>query len=251
MGVVPTLASARWLRRTRVVALSSRHARLVALSYGLRDVSVVPPGVDTLLYHPPAAAVRASLRARLGVPSATFTWAVVGRVAPGKGVELAVRALAHLTPNEGVGDHLLVAGSGPSEPAIDALVSSLGLAHCITCAGDVKPPAAAYMCADALLFPTGHEESFGMAALEAMSCGVPVLARDRGAVPEVLAGNGVLVPSGEPRDWAAAMAGLRSDGARRTSSSIAGRRRAVEEYSHVKTVAALERLYVAAKAGAR
>jgi D-inositol-3-phosphate glycosyltransferase len=243
LGVLPTFGSARWLRLSRVVALSNRHARLVRLSYGLSQVTVVSPGVDTVLYHPPDPAVRRVLRARYLIPADAFTWAVVGRLAAGKGVDVAIAALARLVPPTDAPDHVLVAGTGPEESALRALAASMGVGERVTWASDVQPPAAAYMCADALLFPTGHEESFGLVALEAMACGLTVLARARGAVAEVLADTGWLVASGDPAAWASAMTGLRSDETARRYRAAAGRQHALRAHCRLGTVAALERLY--------
>jgi glycosyltransferase involved in cell wall biosynthesis len=240
-GVLPSARAARWLRRSEAIALSHRHATMARLSYGLPGIQVVPPGVDTLLYHPAAPEVRAGLRARFGLAGGGFVWAVVGRLAAGKGVDVAIRAITRLE-----NDRLLVAGSGPEAQRLAEAAAALG--DRVVLAGDVNPPAAAYMAADGVLFPTAHEESFGLAALEAMACGRAVLATRRGALPEVLGSAGLLLHGRDPRDWAEAMAALRREPTRRQAMEASGRDRAVSLYSRGRTTTALEAAYARAMA---
>jgi D-inositol-3-phosphate glycosyltransferase len=61
-----------------------------------------------------------------------------------------------------------------------------------------------YSAADVLLMPS-RSEAFGLAALEAQACGVPVVAADVGGLPHVVDGGGVLVPGHEPARYADAL----------------------------------------------
>jgi glycosyltransferase involved in cell wall biosynthesis len=264
IGILPAYRAGRFLRRSRVIALSERHARMVRWGYAPLRLHVVAPGVDTVLYHPPAEEVRAAWRARWSLPEDAFVWGLVGRVAAGKGADLACAALATLPGARDVPgtvplrdarrgfisgqppDHLLIAGSGWATAGVAAHARDLGLADRVHLVGDVEPPAAAYMASDAILFPTAHEESFGLAALEAMACGRAVIGAARGAVPEVLGGIGVLVRSRDPAHWAAEMAALRAAPQERMRMQVAGRRRAMAHYGRGRTVAALEQVYALA-----
>jgi len=87
--------------------------------------------------------------------------------------------------------------------------------------------AAAYITADVLVVTSEHE-GFGVPVVEAMAAGLPVVAYDQGAVPEVLGGAGVLVASRDPYALAEAIGSLLADPRRRTALVEAGRRRFAE-----------------------
>ena len=72
----------------------------------------------------------------------------------------------------------------------------------------------------------GAEEGFGMPALEAMAHGLPVVAADRGALPEVLGNAGLLVDADDPDALSAAIARILDDAELRERMSRAGRERA-------------------------
>ena len=63
---------------------------------------------------------------------------------------------------------------------------------------------------DAFLYPSVHE-GFGLAALEALACGAPVLASDRASLPEVVGEGGRLLPPDDVARWIDATAGLLED----------------------------------------
>ena len=79
-----------------------------------------------------------------------------------------------------------------------------------------------------MLVVTSEHEGFCVPVVEAMSAGLPVVAFDQGAVPEVLGGAGVLVSDKDPYALAAAIAALLADAPRRDAVVEAGRRRLAE-----------------------
>ncbi|CAN5844294.1 N-acetyl-alpha-D-glucosaminyl L-malate synthase BshA [soil metagenome] len=93
---------------------------------------------------------------------------------------------------------LLLVGDGPDRPAIEALGRELGTHADTHFLGKVTDVERIYRLADVFLLPS-EAESFGLAALEAMACGVPVVSSDRGGLPEVnLQGiTGFLRPLGD------------------------------------------------------
>jgi D-inositol-3-phosphate glycosyltransferase len=181
-------------------------------------IEVVPPGVDHRVFHPGSrSGARAALRAQ-GVdlgdgPVVLF----VGRIQPLKGVRLAVRCLAELHDRSA---RLVIVGgpSGPDGPAelADALdlADSCGVADRVL----VVPPrphaqlADFYRAADLCLVPS-RSESFGLVALEAASCGVPVVAASVGGLRTLVddGATGFLVASRDPADYAAPIDALLVD----------------------------------------
>jgi glycosyltransferase involved in cell wall biosynthesis len=238
--VVPTFGRAVDYSGLNVVALSRRHSRLVKASYAARNVDVVYPGVDCLTFHPAAPEVKVDLRRRLRLPDAAFVWAAAGRLSPGKGLGVAVDAFAL---RRRTGEVLLIVGDGHSRPALEARARELGIADTVHFAGALPRPAAAFMAADAFLFPTRHEESFGLVVAEAMACGLPVIASHLGATPEVVGDTGMLLGSLDPRIWCFAMSSVGASAERRDAMGRAARTRAMGAFSRGATVTALERLY--------
>ena len=82
-----------------------------------------------------------------------------------------------------------------------------------------------YTTCEAFLFPSFYE-GFGLPALEAMACGAPVIASDRGGIPEVVGNGGILVDPRDYRSMAEAVRRLRSDPEFRNKLTAAGRARA-------------------------
>jgi glycosyltransferase involved in cell wall biosynthesis len=245
-GVGPTFGRRRDYRRRRVIVLSRRQAQLVRWSYGPRTAEVIYPGIDVEVYTPADGAARVAARRRFGLPAGAFVWAFVGRLGYGKGADVTLRALAAAGRPE---DRLLVVGEGPEEPGLRALARTVGCADRVHFAGPLSAPLAAYQAADALLFPTRHEESFGLVVAEAMACGLPVVASRRGAVGEVIGRAGLVLPPDDVRTWSAAMRRLATDEPGRAELARAARRRAVRHLGHELTVQQLERRYVALAAG--
>ncbi len=116
--------------------------------------------------------------------------------------------------------------TGSYAAALRRYVADLGLAGAVTFSGHASDAAvaAAYDEADVLVVTSEHE-GFGVPVVEAMAAGLPVVAVDRGAVPEVLGDAGVLVPDEEPYALAASIDALLADAPRRGALAEAGRDR--------------------------
>jgi glycosyltransferase involved in cell wall biosynthesis len=121
---------------------------------------------------------------------------VASRLAPEKGIDIAIGACRH------AGIPLIVAGDGPERPRLEALARG-GDVHFT---GRVGPEELATLRAGAgvALVPSRSQETFGLAAAEAMAAGVPVVVSRIGALPELVDDEGALVPPGDPGALAAA-----------------------------------------------
>ncbi|MDG1380987.1 MAG: N-acetyl-alpha-D-glucosaminyl L-malate synthase BshA, partial [Flavobacteriales bacterium] len=93
---------------------------------------------------------------------------------------------------------LMMVGDGPDRPAAERLARELGVAEHVAFLGKLKNPLEALAIADLFLLPS-ESESFGLSALEAMACGVPVVATEAGGLPEVIRHgvSGMLAPIGD------------------------------------------------------
>jgi len=122
---------------------------------------------------------------------------------------------------------LVVAGEGPKRPALEAEVLALGLQDSVAFVGASRDLVPLLQASDLFLLPS-QTESFGLAALEAMSCGVPVLASRAGGLPEVIPEGeaGHLFAPGDIEAFAAAAKLLCADDALRARLSRGARARA-------------------------
>ena len=214
----------RLQEETRIVADCDRivAANVVERAELLRDygasasrIATIPCGVDTDLFVP---GDRAEARARLGLDEGpVLLW--VGRVAPIKGLDTLLDAVARLRAT-GRATRLLVVGGDADEPMSEHEVSlrrrieRLDLTDSVCFVGP-QPQSVLpvyYAAADVTVLPS-YYESFGMVALEAMACGNAVIAsRVGGLVTTVRDGvTGFLVPDGDVEALAERIGALVAD----------------------------------------
>jgi glycosyltransferase involved in cell wall biosynthesis len=205
---------------------------------------VVPNGVDATAFRPRA---RDELRARHGLPGGLL-FVCAGRLVTEKGTHHAIRALA-LLPGDA---RLLIVGDGGERPHLEQLVRELGVGARVLFAGrqpsELMPEYLA--AADVFLFPTEREEAAPLILPQAMACGLPVVASDRGGIGEVIRGSeqaGVLVPAGDVDALTKAMRRLFKDESERAELGRRARARAEQEYTLERMVARTEAVYATAR----
>ncbi|MEV5787503.1 glycosyltransferase [Streptomyces sp. NPDC048448] len=152
-------------------------------------IEVVPNGIDVdrFRFDP---VLRERTRRRLGLPADAYVVGGVGRLAPGKRFDVLIRALAQLPP-----DHwLLLVGGGTEESVLRRTAQRAGVADRVLFTGERPtgglpgadlPSLTAAM--DVLASPSA-EEAFGLAVVEAMAAGLPVLYVSCPAVEDLPAG---------------------------------------------------------------
>lgn len=212
-GILPGLGlwwyRERW-RRWRMgrmvdrVFVDSAMARQELLEHALlaQDrVIACTNGVDVNRWAPDQNKARA-FREQYGIPHDHYLFGVAGRVAPEKGIDLAVRAFDHLRRRVS-GVTLCVAGAGPSRGELEQLVRELGLERLVRFTGYVDDISAAYSAIDTMLLPS-LTESCPLSLLEGMACGCRMIASPVGGIPELLGDPvcGDLVPTRDPVPWA-------------------------------------------------
>jgi len=157
---------------------------------GAGNLARVPLGVDLAAFSPALASER--LRSRL-VSRGEALIVYAGRLSAEKRPDLAVRALAYLLVG-GRRARLVVAGDGPRRRALERAAATLP----VTFLGFVRERAelARLLASADVVIAPGPLETFGLAALEALASGTPLVTAATGALPELLApGAGVAVPS--------------------------------------------------------
>ena len=215
-----------------VVVVSSR---AVAECVGGPPPRIVPPGVPILEELP-------GLVPAAGSSSGTVLGSAA-RLVPIKGIVYLVRALA-LLRKEIPGIRLEIAGLGQEGPKLQNEVRSLGLEDSVAFIGwkdNLTPVMSGW---DVFVLPS-LDEGFGMAALEAMAGGLPVVASAVGGVPELVEDGrtGLLVPAGNPEALARALRRLLLSADLRRSMGEAGRARARAHFSEERMVLEFSRIY--------
>ena len=230
----------------RLVANTALEAEQLILLCGADParVSIVEPGVDLDVFGPaapdgdvfgPAAPDgRTATRDELGIEPDDPVVAYVGRLQPLKGPDVVLRAAGPLLSRLVAAGRpprltVLVCGApaGQATGELDRLGSLAAAAPPGVTVRFVLPRpaerlAAVYRAADVVAVPS-RSESFGLVALEAQACGVPVVAAAVGGLSRAVApGAGTLVAGHDPGDWAAALARILTDPAAASAAVAAG-----------------------------
>jgi glycosyltransferase involved in cell wall biosynthesis len=200
-------------------------------------VTYFPNSVDLAEFHSPDAGQRRAAREQFGLPSDAFLIGGVGRLTAQKNFGLLLDATEPL-----LGDdvQLAIFGSGPEEAMLRSKAGQF-----VHFMGTVSERAAIYHSLDALVLPSRFE-GLPMTVLEAMACGVPVLASAVDGVCEIATDgeHALLAPSEDVTAFRAALHRLLSEPDLR-ALLVANARQLVEDRFDARTLAAeLEKLYL-------
>jgi glycosyltransferase involved in cell wall biosynthesis len=230
-------------RLPAVVTVSESSRRDISAQLGVRPerMSVVSVGVDHRVFEPMAEV--AKVPGRLIVTSSSDV--------PMKGLVPLLEAVAKLRTERDV--ELVVIGRPRPGGRVDRAIARLSLGDTVRCVSGIsdRELAALYGEAEVAVVPSLYE-GFSLPAVEAMACGVPVVATTGGALPEVVGQDGttgLLVPPGDPEALAAAIARLLDDPDLGRRLGAAGRQRVLSNFTWVVTAEGTAACYAAMLAG--
>ena len=203
------------LRRAHGAHVCNARAGELFVKRGLRGhVCLLGLGVDVDRFHPSMQAPSPAGPIRLGF---------VGRLEHHKGVHIVIDAMSRIRDAQ-----LTIVGDGPMASSLQEQIVRLGLDSRVTVQGFCPPDEVAevYRSFDVLVVPSletkSWVEQFGRVAVEAMASGVPVLASNSGALPDVVGDAGLLVTPGSVDAWVDAINAMAADPALRSKVRDAG-----------------------------
>ena len=202
------------------------------------EIRVIQNFVNCERYHPDDAKTGAAAYA----PHGEKLLIHLSNFRPVKRVTDCVRILAEVLKS--VPAHLLMVGDGPDRGPAEHLVRQLKLTSHVSFLGKQNHVERLIPLAHVLLMPS-EMESFGLVALEAMSCGVAPVATYVGGVPELIINgeNGFMEPVGDITAQAARVVELLTDDALHQRVTTAGRRRALDVFCTERIIPQYERYY--------
>jgi L-malate glycosyltransferase len=209
-----------------VTAVSQHLADVTVREFGVRQpVEVIPNFVDAQPYHPGGASEYAKTLCAENEVAVVH----VSNFRPVKRIEDVLATFDRIRRQ--VPARLLLVGDGPERSLAERLASELGIEDRTVFLGNVVAVETILPVGRIFLLPS-DAESFGLAALEAMACGVPVIGTAAGGLPEVVVDGetGYLRPVGEVEGMAQAALDLIRDREKWQRFSRASRQRAVEQF---------------------
>ena len=228
----------RVLRRADGFVSISRPVAQEYMRCGVSAVKIIhlPNGVDSEVFRPVDRPARGVLRERLGLPTHAVISAYSGKLNRGKGLEHLLKAWVSVIQSN-PSAHLVLIGSGGGmtlscEDELRRFARASGIEGRVTFTGYVHNVHEYLQAADLFVFPT-EGEAFGLSLVEAMSCGLPVIASRVGAIPEIVTHgrDGILVEPANPDALATEIAFLMEEAPTAGSLGANARRRVCEAYS--------------------
>jgi N-acetyl-alpha-D-glucosaminyl L-malate synthase BshA len=204
-----------------------------------RDIAVIPNFIDCRSY---ARAPANDLRRRFTHGDDSRIVIHISNYRPVKRVDAVVRIFERI--HREVPAHLLLVGDGPDLPSAFRIARECGIADRVHAVGTHQDVVPLLSIADVFLLPSA-QESFGLAALEAMACEVPVVASRVGGLPEVITHgvSGFLHPPEDIDGMAASARAVLTDAALRQSITRAALGRVRNDFCEERVVPMYEAAY--------
>jgi glycosyltransferase involved in cell wall biosynthesis len=220
----------------RIVALAKAHADYLVRREGIEEgrIRIIPNGIDVGRFHPARSqGERESLRCALSIAASRFVVMIVAALRPEKNHGMLLDAAARIKARRD--DFLFcVVGEGPEAEALLRRSRDLSLGDTVRFMGRREDVPALLSAADAAVL-CSHPivETFPLALLEAMSCGLPVVASDVGAVREMMVDGeeGRIISSGDVEALAGTLVALADAPERGRRMGVKGRERVVRDFT--------------------
>ncbi|HLX05809.1 MAG TPA: glycosyltransferase family 4 protein [Candidatus Binatus sp.] len=220
-----------------VIAISGGVAdSLAAAGVDRQRITVVHSGVDCEHFRPPTADERSDARHALGISDSEILISSVGALEQRKGHRYLIEAIGSLA--DAGKFKCLIAGQGSIHKVLQGEIAVIRSLERIKLLGRVDDPRQLLWASDIFAMPS-LKEGLGVAALEAMASGLPVVASDVGGLREVVEDGrtGIIVPAANASAITSAIVRIAESAELRSQMAAAARSRAVENYS-METMAA-------------
>lgn len=248
------VAVSRAIERELTSALGVPTARIATIMNGI-DPGPFVEAADRRRQAPAPATAPPSAREQgqegNGGPGRQVSGITVSRLIPSKGIADLLEALALLAAR-GLDVHWRAVGDGPQRQELEERARTLGIAGRVHFTGFRPPEELPAFLAEADLFALpSHSEAAGIAALEAMASGLPVVAARSGGVPELVVDGetGLLVEPAHPEELAAAIERLCAEPAAAAAMGRKGRERVISHFSVEETARRTQAAYDAVLEG--
>ena len=204
-----------------------------------REISVIPNFIDTNRFKRLDAS---DLKQNL-CPNCEKVLVHVSNFRPLKNAKHVVEVLYRLK-QDGYPIKLLLVGDGPDRMPAEHLARELGVYEDVRFMGKQEAVQDILSIADVFVMPSASE-TFGLAALEAMACGVPVVASNIGGLPELIdhGENGFLCPLNNVDAFSERIRQIISDDSFQNKMGAAARKKALEQFANEKVIPMYESLY--------
>jgi L-malate glycosyltransferase len=209
-----------------LLAVSDEVRRDFTQQLGFLGIQVIPNYIDVETFQAKLERLdRQTIRREWGVGEGDVVLLNVGRLHPQKGQDILIEAFARAR-QEVPELLLLLLGGGKLREGLEEKTRAMGLGAAVRFNAPVGDVTLYYKVADVFVFPSRYE-AFGIALLEAMAAGLPVVASKTGGIPELATEEAaLLVPVGDVNGLATALVSLAMDPARRNWLGAAARARA-------------------------
>jgi glycosyltransferase involved in cell wall biosynthesis len=207
------------------------------------QVVLVRTGVEVSRFlQPPPPEEVSWFRQAMGLRGRPIIGAIA-RLSPVKGLDLLLRGVPNLIKNY-PNIQVLLVGDGPERATLVRLAYELGIPDRVIISHPVEDTRIPLATMEIFVAPA-LREGFGLAIVEAMAAGVPVVASNGGGPAEIIEDgkSGLLIPPGDPDSLERAIRDLLADPPRRSRIAEAGRQRARSQFDMERVVGEVEAVY--------